>query len=356
MPKKQEKKSNKFLDLFKSYQEPEEIKKNNKEKIILESNEKTSTKTIVISFVVGLMIGLMLMLLIIPDRIAKLENGQEVIVEIGDQAITADKLYNDMKENYAINFLINSIDNIILEKLYPEDNEMKTTVNETADYYIATYETYYGYTVDQFLASNGYKNRTEFINQLKLDYRRNLYYKNYVKELVTDKEINDYYNNHVYGDIGSKYISIEITDSTKSKLMVDTILKELAKGSTYEDIVKKYKTDIKYEDLKYISFDTDIDESYLNVLKKLSNNSYSKVALKSSTDYKIIFRTDQKEKDELDDIKERIINIIATQKENDDKSLYYKALYQMRITNNVVIKDVELASKYESYIKEVTNN
>lgn len=353
--KKQEK-TNKFLDLFKSYQEPDD---NNVKKIVYEA-EKPSialTKNVIISFMVGLMIGLMVMLLIIPDRIAKLENGQEVIVEIDDKTITADKLYNEMKENYAINYLINSIDNIILSELYPEDNEMKTTVNETADYYIATYETYYGYTVDQFLSSNGYKNRAEFLEQLKLDYRRNLYYKKYVKELITDKEINDYYTKNVNGDIGSKYISIAIEeDSTKSKMIVDTILKELNSGSTYEDIVKKYKTDIKYEDLKYISFDTEIDESYLNVLKKLSNNSYSKVPLKSSTDYKIIFRTDQKEKEELDTIKDRIINILATKKENDDKSLYYKALYQMRIDNKVVIKDLELAAKYEEYIKEVTNN
>jgi len=358
--KNNEKKANKFLELFKSYEEPEDNKNNKLKEMMKTEDLKTntsSTKSIIISLVIGFFIGLMVMGLIIPDRIAKLENGQEVIVEIKDKIITADNLYKDMKNNYAINYLIQNIDNIILSDLYPEDNDMKTAINETADYYIATYETYYGYSLEQFLNSNGFKSRNEFLEQLKLDYRRNKYYKEYVKSLITDKEINDFYNARVFGEIGTKYISINIEeDSNKTKLILQTILQQLEDGYTYEDIVKKYKTDIKYEDLGYISFDTEIDNSYLNILKKLSNNTYSTVPIKSSTDYKIIFRTNQKEKEELDIIKDRIIKSLALQKENDDKTLYYKALNQMRIDNKVIIKDTELAMKYNNYIKEVTNN
>ena len=39
--------------------------------------------------------------------------------------------------------------------LYPENNDMKTEVNSMADYYISMYETYYGYTEEQFLKANG---------------------------------------------------------------------------------------------------------------------------------------------------------------------------------------------------------
>ena len=348
------KKSNKFLDLFKSYQEPED--NSNKIKITSVELKTTPTKNIIISFVVGLFIGLMIMLLLLPDRIAKLENGEEVIVQIGEKTITADNLYLDMKENYTISLLIQKIDNIILSELYPEDNEMKTAVNETADYYIATYETYYGNTVDQFLSSNGYKNRDDYLEKLKLDYRRNKYYKEYVKSLITDKEINDYYNNNVFGSIGTKYISISIDDTERSKIVLQTILNELKSGSTYEEVVKKFKADIKYQDLEYIDFDTEIDTSYLNILKKLSDNTYSTVPLQSSTDYKIIFRTDQKDKEELDTIKDKIINKIANYKEANDKTLYYKALNKLRADNKVVIKDTELATKYENYIRDITNN
>lgn len=351
-------KQNKFLELFKSYKEPEE-EKNSKYKELYNDTkiqtQNTPTKNIIISFIVGLFIGLLIMLIFIPDRIAKLENGQEVIVEIGEKNITADKLYKEMKENYAINYLIQSIDNIILSEMYPEDNEMKTSINDTADYYIATYETYYGYTVDQFLSTNGYKNRNDYLEKLKLDYRRNKYYKEYVKSLVTDNEIDEYYNNIVFGSIGTKYISINIdADSDKTKLILQTILNELKNGNTYEDIIKKYKTDIKYEDLGYIDFDTEIDNSYLNILKKLTNNSYSTVPIKSSTDYKIVFRTDQKEKEEKEALKEKIIAKLALEKENNDKTLYYKALNKLRIDNKVVIKDTELAAKYENYIREIT--
>ena len=107
MPKKEvkkaqntnNKKSNKFLDLFKSYQEPDD--NTNKIKITSVELKTTPTKNIIISFVIGLFIGLLIMLLFIPDRIAKLENGEEVVVETSKGNITANDIYNDLKESYA---------------------------------------------------------------------------------------------------------------------------------------------------------------------------------------------------------------------------------------------------------------
>ena len=50
-------------------------------------------KSIVSAFIVGLAVGLVIMLMFMPDRIATLENGEEVIVTLGDKNITANDLY-----------------------------------------------------------------------------------------------------------------------------------------------------------------------------------------------------------------------------------------------------------------------
>lgn len=346
----------KFMSLFESYEEPETKKNKQLKQIVeIEENKTFDTKNIIISFIVGLVIGLIIMLLFIPDRIAKLQNGEEAIVQIGDKYITADKLYNEMKNNYAINFLIQNIDNIILSDLYPENNEMKTTVNNTADYYISMYETLYGYGEDQFLSSNGFATRADFINQLELDYRRNKYFTEYVKKMITDNDIENYYTNNVFGPISTKYISIE-SDKDNAEQIMNDILNRLKTGDELNNIIKDYKGYIKYEDLGYVEFDSDISDIYINTLQKLDNNTYTQEVITDDNTYKIIFREEQNEKQGLEEIKERVINALINKKENEDKTLYYKALYAMRIENKMEIKDTELANKYNQYIKEVTSD
>ena len=305
-------------------------------------------KTTVASFIIGLSIGLLIMLLFMPDRIATLENGEEVIVSIADKNITANDLYNDMKEYYSVNVLLERIDKMLLEEKYPENNDMKTEVNKMADYYISMYETYYGYTEDEFLASNEFKNRDEFIEALKLEYRRNKCFDEY-----TDKEINSYYENNVYGDIKTKYISVAGTDDN-AKSLTERIINRLNNGESYDAVVEHYKDRITTKELDYVSFDSDIDKSYLDALKKLNNNSYTKEAIQDSNGYKIIFRETSKDKDNLEDIKERIIKILANEKKDNDSTLLYKALIDMRKDAKVEIKDTGLAKEYDKYIKMYT--
>ena len=323
-------------------------------KSFINTIKKHVTKSTAAAFVIGLAIGLLIMLLIMPDRIATLENGEEVIVTIGDSTITANDLYNDMKEYYSVNVLLEKIDNMILTAKYPETNEMKTDVNNTADYYISMYETYSGYTEDQFLEANEFKSRDEFIDALTLEYRRNICYDEYAKSIITDKEINAYYDNNVYGDIKAKYISIEGTNDD-AKALASRIINKLNNGETYEAIIEHYKDRISTKDLGYVSFDSNIDNAYLVALKNLSNNSYTKEAIEDKDGFKIFFRGDAKEKDSLDNIRERIIKVLATEKKEADSTLLYKALINMRKDADVEIKDTGLAREYDKYIKMYTS-
>ena len=65
-----------------------------------------------------------------------------------------------MKNYYSVNLLLDEIDNDLLTKMYPEDEEMTKAINEDADYYVNMYNQYYGYTEEQFLKQNGFSFNT----------------------------------------------------------------------------------------------------------------------------------------------------------------------------------------------------
>ncbi len=333
-------------------------KKDSKKKIFKfkkEENKNNFDRKIIIAGLVGTLIGVGIMMLIVPDRIATLANGEQVIVEIGDKNITADQLYTDMKEQYSIDMLVKLIDKIILNDLYPENNDMKTEVNSMADYYISMYETYYGYTEEQFLKANGFDTKDEFINELELEYRRNLVLDDYTKKLVTDKEIKKYYDESIFGETETKYISVDGT-SDEAKGLIDKIINRLNNGEAFDDVVNHYGDRINTKDLGTISYDTDISKEYIDALNKLNTNSFTKEAIKYDNNYTIIFKGASMDKPSLDDSKEFIIKTIAADKKNNDTSLYHKALVELRKNNKVDIKDTDLASKYDSYIKTITEN
>ena len=339
--------------LMKDYDEPTK-----KEMVVIKpekGNTPVSKKPIIIGFIIGLVIGLIIMLIFSPTKVATTKDGEQIIVSFDNEQITADGLYKAMKEHYSVNILLDKIDEIILNKLYPEDNNMRKEVNETADYYISSYETYYGYTEEEFLKANGFDNRDKFTKYLALGYRRNKYLDDYAKSLITDDEINKYYNDKVYGDIKTKYIKVEGNDDA-AKDLVKRIYNRLNNGQSFDEIVEHYKDQITSEDLGYVSYDNTLDEAYSKALLDLKENSYTKEAVTVDNNSLIIFRYDSKEKAKLEDIKENIIKILANELKGKDENLSYKALIQMRKNANIKFEDESLAKEYNKYIESYSSN
>ena len=133
---------------------------------------KNIKKEQIIIFVLGLIIGITIMLILYPKRIAKLKNGEEVAMNVAKTKITADKVYETLKEKNALNSIIEVIDKTILDKKYELSDEDYKTIDETAKNYIQTYNTYYNMTEEEFLSKNGFANYDEFKSYLELDYKR----------------------------------------------------------------------------------------------------------------------------------------------------------------------------------------
>ena len=111
----------------------------------------------IILFIVGFLIATLIFRCICwPDRIATLKDGTQPVAKLKGKTITADDLYGEMKKYYSVNVLLNTIDDIILSKKYPSNDEMEDNIKNTAEYYYSTYEKNYGYSKESFLNQYGF--------------------------------------------------------------------------------------------------------------------------------------------------------------------------------------------------------
>ena len=87
----------------------------------------------------------------------------------------------------------------------------------------------------------------------------------------------------------------------------------------------------------------------MNALRNLENDKYTTEPVKTTYGYHVIYRIDQKEKPALDEVKDAIIDELATAKKDADSNLYYKALINLREENKFTFYDTVLESKYNNY-------
>ena len=332
------------------------VKKNNSDKAVTVLKKIDDYRISIILFVVGFLIATLLFRCILwPDRIATLKDGTQPVATFNGETITADDLYENMKEYYSVNVLVNEIDDMILTEIYPDSDEIDTQVTSTAEYYYSLYEQSYGYTKEEFLSEYGFENEEAFLENLKLDYRRNEYYEDYAASLVTDKEIEEYYEDEVFGDVDSKHILVSIDEeegltSSEAKSLAEEIIAKLNKGTSWDDVIKEYKDQIINEELGYNAFNASLESTYLEECKNLNVDSYSKTPVLTSYGYHIVYKIDQKDKPELDDVKDDVIEILASEKKSADTNLYYKALINMREEANLEFVDTKLGEEYKTYV------
>lgn len=303
----------------------------------------------------GVLATVLVVILIWPDRIAKLENGLEPVASIDGLTVTAEDLYEDMKEIYSVSNLLDIIDNKILEEKYPETDEMNTELNDQAESYYNMYNQYYGYSKEEFLTRNGFGSERAFIEYLRLQYRRSQYTDDYIKEQITDKEIEKYYEDKVYGDINTKHILVKVSSSatdeekTNAENLAKEIITKLNEGKSFDEVKEEYKDQITYEELGYKAYNASLESAYMEAMQKLENNSYTKEPVKTSYGYHVIYRIDQKEKPALEDVKEEIITSLVSEHKSEDTSVQYKALEKMREDAKLEFTDTVLEKKYETY-------
>lgn len=306
----------------------------------------------------GILVTVLVVVIIWPDRIATLKDGTQPVAEIDGYTVTANDLYEDMKDVYSISSLLDKIDNKILEEKYPETDEMNDELKEQAESYYSAYEQYYQMDKETFLSNNGFGSEKAFLEYLRLQYRRNKYADDYIKTLISDKEVEKYYEDKVYGDINTKHILVKVDssasdeDKQKAEDLAKEIISKLNDGKSFDEVKDEYKDQITYEELGYKSYNANLESAYMEAMQKLENNSYSKEPVKTSYGYHVIYRIDQKEKPALEDVKEEIIDSLVSEKKSEDKNISYVALDKMREESGLKFSDTVLEKKYNTYMSQ----
>lgn len=330
-------------------------KKTDFKKMITKVDEK---RKIIYGFLGGLLLGLLIMKIFMPDRIATLKDGTQPIANINGKNITADELYTEMKEQYPISMILNEIDTIILNDLYEEDEEMTNTVNSNAQSTMNQYSQYYGTeTEEDTLNAMGFSTYDQLIEYFKLDYLKNKYLEDYIKEDIDDKQIEKYYDENVVGDINCEHVLVQVKDGgltdEEAKDLAKEIINKLNDGTSWEDIQEEYKDKVTYENLGYQAWDASLETSFLDALKDMKDNSFSKDPVKTSYGYHVIYRLDQKETPKLKEVKETIIENLIADKKSEDENIQYKALISLRKEKGLEFKDTGIKEKYDDYCKEI---
>ena len=136
----------------------------------------------------------------------------------------------------------------------------------------------------------------------------------------------------------------------EAKKLAQEIIAKLDSGTSWDDVISEYKDQIIDEELGYQAFNANLDSAYLEECKNLEVGTYSKNPVLSSYGYHIVYKIDQKDKPELDSVKEEVREVLADEKKNDDENLYYKALIHMREEANIEFFDTKFNDAYSEYI------
>ena len=296
----------------------------------------------------------------------EVKDGSKVAVKIDGGKITATDYYNKIKQNN-VSVLIDMIDRKLLEKKYPETDEENDQVEGQIKKLKDNYKD--EETLNQILTQYfGVSNEEELEAMLRLEFKREKAVKDYISKNLKDKEIDKYYKDEIYGQVEASHILIrpsvsedatedEITEAEKeAKKTAKEIIKKLNNGEDFAKLAKKYSEDeasaVNGGKLGYFELDTMVEE-FSEAAKELKVDEYTKEPVKSSFGYHIILKTGQKDKPELKDVKDSIKEKLTLQKLDEDATLYYQTLIDIRKENNIKWNDTVLEDKYNDLMEQL---
>lgn len=317
-------------------------------------------------------------------EIPKLSNGDEAVVSLENGTmVSANELYEKMKESNGLTSLLAIIDKNILEDKYKDNlEEAKATIQSTKSMQMQLYSAY-GYSFeseDKFVQALGFPSVEAYEEEIYLSYLQDLAIEDYAKEQISEKEIKKYYENEVSGDFKVSHILIapEVTDDMSeedkkaaeatAKATAQSIIDELKKTESdkieerFAELVKEFSQDEATKEnggsLGFINKGT-LGSNYTdleNAAFDLKDGEFSKSVITSSYGYHVILRVESKEKGSLEDLKDSILDTLSAElldstSDKYDATLSIKALQELRKDYGIEFADPELKEDYANYIQ-----
>ena len=294
------------------------------------------------------------------------------VVKTDEGKITADALYENLRDKYGISVLVDMIDHQLFDEKYKTDETEEETINAQIDQMKSQYnndEEAFNAAIQQYL---GVEDEDELREMLSLEYKRNLAIEEHVKNSVTDDEIQKYYDDEVIGDMKVRHILIkpDVTDDMsteeqteaeeKAKKEAEDLIKQLDDGADFEELAKEYSDDTGSASdgglIDYFNKDDNMDEAFLNASIDLEEGKYTEEPVQSSFGYHIILKLDQKKKPKLNKVKNDIIETLAEEKLNEDATLRYNALIEIREEAGIKFNDDSLKKDYDELMQQLIDS
>lgn len=298
-------------------------------------------------------------------KTAKLDD-ETTAVALNGIKISATEYYNEIKQSN-ISRLVDMIDHELFDEEYETTEEEDQAVEEQINQLKSSYEdeTTFQNVIQQYF---GVSTEEELEDMLRLEYKRNEAVIDYIGDNLSDNEIQKYYDENIIGDIKASHILItpevdnDATDEEKEKAeekaerQAKKIIKNLNNGEDFAELAKEYSDDsATAEDGGNLGFfnTDDMDENFMAAVKKLDIDEYTKEPVKTQYGYHIILKTDQEEKPKLKKVKAEIKETLANNKLDNDSTLHYQTLMDIREENNIKWNDDKLEKQYKELMDQL---
>ncbi len=328
-----------------------------------------------------LILGVCSLLLCGCGKIPTLSNGDEAVVTFKDgNMISANDFYEEIKNNFGLNTLLNMIDKFVFESEFADEME---NANTYADAVIDQLKTNYG-SEEELLSAlqySGYQTIEAYKDFVYISYLQNIAIEAYVSDNITEDELKEYYENDVYPDMTISHILItpDVTDDMEdeekekaentAKETVEKIIDELntAKKNgddieeTFAKLAKEYSEDDDSKEdggslgeINIGSLDSNYDE-LVKAASELKDGEYSTEIITTELGYHVILKTKTGEKKSYDDSVDSMKESITKDKLTEDQSLMVDAIRYYRDLYELDIVDSELDSQYSIYMNNLIN-
>ena len=328
-----------------------------------------------------LILGVCSLLLCGCGKIPTLSNGDEAVVTFKDgDMISANDFYEEIKNSFGLDTLLNMIDKYIFEAEFPDEMENGEAYAEAAiDQLRTNYET--EEELLQALQYYGYQTLDAYQNFVYISYMQNVAIEAYVRNNITEEELQDYYDNDVYPDMTISHILItpDVTDDMSdeekeeaentAKEEIENIIDELNEAkdngedieTTFAKLAKEYSEDDDTKDdggnlgeINIGSLDSNYDE-LIKAANSLKDGEYSTEVITTELGYHVILKTKTGEKASYDDSVDTMKDAITEDKLNSDQSLMVDAIRYYRDLYELDIVDSELDNQYSIYMNNLIN-
>ncbi len=305
-------------------------------------------------------------------RIPKVKNGDEVIATLKGKKITAQDLYQELKEENGTNALINAVDEYIASKEVKITKDDEKYVQEVVDYY-KEYANYYNTDLKTFLANyvglSNISTEKEFYDFVLKDYKKTLAVQKFIGDKASEDDLKKYYKENFSDKLTVKHILIQVDSDAedKDKADKDAYNKAVELINTLKKTDSK-KLEKKFETLaKENSDDTetysnggliedfskkDVVEEFYDAANKLKDGEYTAKPVKTTYGYHIILKISSTPVEKYNDIKDQVKTEYAKSLLNADSTLQVSEWDKLRSEYKLSIKDSEVKKAYEKTIKD----